>query len=75
MRRWNHEIAAAILRRRAAMTRAVLPQLPPEARRLVTGERLDEGDRAPSLEDEAAAPEGEFTWHAPPPLPAAVGGA
>ena len=75
MRRWNHEIAVAILRRRAAMTRAVLPQLPPEARRLVTGERFDEGDRVPPLEDEAAAPEGELTWHAPPPLPAAVGGA
>ena len=52
-----------------------MPQLPPEARRLVSGERLDEGDRVPSLEDEAAAPEGELAWRAPPPLLAAVGGA
>ena len=39
LRRWNHEISIAILRRRAAMTRAMLPQLAPAARRFVTGER------------------------------------
>ena len=76
LRRRNHEISIAILRRRAATTRAVLPQLAHAARRFVTGERVDEDARLPTLE---ADPEGsgeEPTWAAPPPPQrATLGGA
>ena len=39
LRRWSHEMSVAILQRRAAMMRAVLPQLAPAARRFITGEK------------------------------------
>ena len=67
LRRWNHEISIAILRRRAAMTRAVLPQLAPAARRFVTGERVDEDARLPILEADSEGSGVEPTWAAPPP--------
>ena len=57
------------------MTRAVLPLLAPEGRRLVTGERVDEGDRLPPLEDDDGVPDDGSTWAPPPPPHAAVGGA
>lgn len=37
LHRWNHEIQIALLRRRAAMTRAVLPSASSRERWLVTG--------------------------------------
>ena len=77
LRRWDHEISIAILRRRAAMTRAVLPQLAPAARRFVTGERVDEDARLPILEADSEGSGGvEPTWAAsPPPQRATLGGA
>ncbi|CAK0905100.1 unnamed protein product, partial [Prorocentrum cordatum] len=44
-RRWKHEVQVAILRRRAAMARAVLPSLAPRAARLLAG-RADGGSGA-----------------------------
>ena len=44
-RRWKHEVQVAILRRRAAMARAVLPSLAPRATRLLAG-RADGGSGA-----------------------------
>ena len=56
VRRWEHEIAIAIARRRAAMTRAVLPKLRGAARWIASG--VTEGkptsaNRQVSLEDDS----------------------
>ena len=57
--RWKHEIQIAILRRRAAMSRAVLPKATAEELWLLTG-RVDRDDgpnsRAPPLDEDGDAP-------------------
>jgi hypothetical protein len=63
MARWGHEIQVAIQRRRAAMTRAVLPRASAREDWLLTG-RTDatpsSGNRAPPLdEDDDPAAVGE----------------
>ena len=53
--RWRHEIQVAIQRRRAAMTRAVLPRSGRRSARLLTGQvsgRPSSEGRLPPLEDE-----------------------
>ena len=54
--RWKHEITVAIMRRRAAMARAVLPKMRPREIWLLTGhtEATASSDaRSPELDDEA----------------------
>ena len=54
LRRWRHELQVAIQRRRAAMARAVVPQLSARATWLLTGfsdEVPSSGGRAPPLDE------------------------
>ena len=62
--RWKHEIMVAILRRRAAMTRAALPRQSERARWLLTGRSdhgVDIGSRHPPLDEdgEVGSPVGD----------------
>ena len=75
--RWRHEITVAILRRRAAMTRAVLPRSNPRARWLMAGHSDGEAavtTRAPQLDgddvsggggepDDAVVDDGDGSLH------------
>ena len=56
LRRWKHEITVAIMRRRAAMSRAVLPGRSARAEWLLTGwsdEAATSTRRAPQLDEDA----------------------
>jgi hypothetical protein len=56
--RWQHEVQIAILRRRAAMARAVLPRASAQELWLLTGQTdrdINDGDRAPPLDEDGAS--------------------
>jgi hypothetical protein len=60
--RWKHEAQVAILRRRAAMTRAVLPRVTAQELWLLSGpvDRADGDDaRVPPLDEDGDVAEGE----------------
>jgi hypothetical protein len=60
--RWRHEVNVAILRRRAAMTRAVQPRPTARARWLLTGhtdEEAGSGGRAPQLDVDDTSDSGD----------------
>jgi hypothetical protein len=75
-RKWTHEIQVAILRRRAAMTRAALPKPQTDVAWLSTSERDTEGRRLPPIEEDEQLPvRGPFQWQTDNLFCAAAGGA
>ena len=65
VQRLQHEVAIALARRRAAMTRATLPGIGADEAWVLSGKPLDpentpEGGRLPGIEEDADIPDNDF---------------